>query len=110
MSESSDFCESRKPECSKKKTKSAIEVASDGTVHGARTFEILNVNWESASDVKSQLLDQDTCAQIKEGTGKCHFETLCTSCHMKPRRSAGRGQRLAKHTGNGGRGGGDIKA
>jgi len=74
--------------------KSAREVSGDGKVPEARVFERLNVNLESASDVKSQPFDRDTCAQIKEGTGKCYFETLCTPCHMKPHRSAGRGLSL----------------
>jgi len=54
MSESSDFCEERKPESSKEKMKSAREVSSDETVHEARVFERLNVNLRSASDIKSQ--------------------------------------------------------
>ena len=54
MSESSDFCEERKPESLKVKMKSAREVSSDETVHEARIFERLNVNLRSASDIKSQ--------------------------------------------------------
>jgi len=54
MSESSDFCEERKPGSSKEKMKSAREVSSDGTVHEAHVFGRLDVNLRSASDVKSQ--------------------------------------------------------
>jgi len=54
MSESSDFCEERKPESSRMKMKSAREVSSDETMHEVRVYEILNVNLRSTSDVKSQ--------------------------------------------------------
>jgi len=91
MSKSSDFCERGNEKRSKKKMKSAREVSRVETVHEARVCETFNVNLESASDVKSQPFDQDTCAQIKTGTGKRPFGTLCTSCQTKPRRSARRG-------------------